>query len=114
MKVTRYTERKFLLMNTPFTFDYFAPKEEEANKKYPAVFLLHGMGSNEKDLPGLLANLDEPCHVFSLRGPFTQAPGYAFFPIEEFGKPDREVFDKIVIQIKFFITEALFNEQRAK
>ncbi|GEK35003.1 alpha/beta hydrolase [Kurthia sibirica] len=94
-------------MNSPFIFDYTAPQNAQENTQYPAVFLLHGMGSNEKDLPGLLNNLHEPCHIFSLQGPIIQAPGYAFFTIEEFGKPDRLVFDKIVLHIKAFIEEAI-------
>ncbi|MEN0588373.1 alpha/beta hydrolase [Kurthia gibsonii] len=94
-------------MKSPFTFEHTAPKEQEAGKLYPAVFLLHGMGSNEKDLPGLLTELQDEYHIFSLRGPITQAPGYAFFIDEDFGKPDRQIFDKIVLHIQAFIEEAI-------
>jgi len=94
-------------MKSPFTFDYSAPKNPEQGKLYPAVFLLHGMGSNEKDLPGLLTDIQDDCHIFSLQGPILQAPGYAFFTVEEFGKPHRNVFDQIIVHIKDFMEEAI-------
>nr|WP_102691882.1 dienelactone hydrolase family protein [Rummeliibacillus pycnus] len=94
-------------MNSPFTFIHSAPKNMEHGKLYPAVFLMHGMGSNEQDLPGLLDEIKDQCHIFSLQGPIIQAPGYAFFTIEEFGKPHRNVFDQVVIHIMNFIEEAI-------
>ncbi len=94
-------------MNSPFTFIHTAPTQMETGKLYPAIFLMHGMGSNEKDLPGLLDEIKDQCHIFSLQGPIIQPPGYAFFTIEEFGKPHRQVFDQVIIQIMKFIEEAI-------
>ncbi|MFJ8260680.1 alpha/beta hydrolase [Rummeliibacillus sp. NPDC094406] len=94
-------------MNSPFTFIHSAPKNMEHGKLYPAVFLMHGMGSNEQDLPGLLDEIKDQCHIFSLQGPIIQPPGYAFFTIEEFGKPHRNVFDQVIIHIMNFIEEAI-------
>ncbi|WP_010300369.1 alpha/beta hydrolase [Kurthia senegalensis] len=94
-------------MKSPFTFEHSAPNNIEKGKLYPAVFLMHGMGSNEQDLPPLLNELKDQCHIFSLRGPIVQPPGYAFFTIEEFGKPNKAIFDKIVIHIRDFIEEVV-------
>ncbi|MGG0655815.1 alpha/beta hydrolase [Rummeliibacillus pycnus] len=94
-------------MKSPFTFIHSAPRDMEHGKLYPAVFLMHGMGSNEQDLPGLLDEIKEQCHIFSLQGPILQPPGYAFFTIEEFGKPHRIVFDQVIIHIMNFIEEAI-------
>lgn len=94
-------------MNSPFTFIHSAPKDMEHGKLYPAVFLMHGMGSDEHDLPGLLNDIKGQCHIFSLQGPIIHEPGYAFFTIEEFGKPHRKVFDQVVLHIMNFIEEAL-------
>ncbi|TQR16559.1 alpha/beta hydrolase [Psychrobacillus soli] len=91
-------------MKSPFTFKYSAPKV--TSEKMPALFLLHGMGSNEEDLPQLVKNFEETHHIFSLRGPIVHNPGYAFFTIAEVGKPDRDVFDKVVTYIQSFINEA--------
>ncbi|MFJ7949893.1 alpha/beta hydrolase [Lysinibacillus sp. NPDC096418] len=98
-------------MNTPFTFKHTQPSNMDPNKKYPAIFLLHGMGSNEDDLPQLVQDFKEQCHIFSLRGPITQKPGYAFFTIQEIGKPDRAIFDKVLVALQRFMLEAISEYQ---
>lgn len=95
-----------MIMKSPFTFIYSAPTNIVEGKKYPAIFLLHGMGSNEEDLPQLVQELKEDYFIFSLQGPILQEPGYAFYHDKEFGKPDRHVFDQVVIHIAKFIEEA--------
>lgn len=92
-------------MNSPFTFTHSAP-EGKAGKQ-PAIFLLHGMGSHEEDLPQLVTDFKDSHHIFSLRGPIVFDPGYAFFTIEEEGKPVRVVFDKVLMYIQSFIREAI-------
>lgn len=98
-------------MNTPFTFKHTPPKNIDTTNKYPAIFLLHGMGSNEDDLPQLVQDFQEQCHIFSLRGPITQKPGYAFFTIQEVGQPDRAIFDKVLVALQRFILEAIDEYQ---
>lgn len=98
-------------MNTPFTFNHTQPTNMDPTKKYPAIFLLHGMGSHEDDLPQLVRDFQEQCHIFSLRGPITQHPGYAFFTIQEVGQPDRAIFDKVLIALQRFILEAIEEYQ---
>ncbi|MFJ5771897.1 alpha/beta hydrolase [Psychrobacillus sp. NPDC093180] len=91
-------------MKSPFTYKHTAPVE---TGKQPAIFLLHGMGSSEEDLPQLVRNFEESHHIFSLRGPIVYNPGYAFFTIAEVGKPDRDVFDKVLTFVQSFIHEAI-------
>lgn len=91
-------------MKSPFTYKHTAPVE---TGKQPAIFLLHGMGSSEEDLPQLVRSFEESHHIFSLRGPIVYNPGYAFFTIAEVGKPDRDVFDKVLTFIQSFIHEAI-------
>ncbi|TQR18704.1 alpha/beta hydrolase [Psychrobacillus vulpis] len=92
-------------MKSPFTYKHTAP--EATGEKLPAIFLLHGMGSNEEDLPQLIKSFEKTHHIFSLRGPIVHNPGYAFFTIAEVGKPDRDVFDQIITFIQAFIHEAI-------
>ncbi|PIC82494.1 alpha/beta hydrolase [Sporosarcina sp. P1] len=92
-------------MQSPFTFAHTAPTNTAG--KMPALFLLHGMGSHEEDLPQLVKDFTDTHHIFSLRGPIVHEPGYAFFTIEEEGKPVREVFDKVLVYIQSFIREAI-------
>jgi phospholipase/carboxylesterase len=49
----------------------------------PALILLHGVGSNERDLFGLAPELDPRFFVVSARGPITRQPGsYAWFSVQ--------------------------------
>jgi phospholipase/carboxylesterase len=75
-------------------------KEVEPRKKLddgnPLLLLLHGRGTDENDLLGLSPYLDERLHIVSVRAPFQfqWGPGYAWYDIEEVGKPDNEKFPR--------------------
>jgi phospholipase/carboxylesterase len=92
-------------MNSPLYYELRKPREE-SNKRYPALFLMHGMGSNEKDLLSLAEGLEENFYIFSIRGHLEQPPGYAFFTIEGYGKPHREAFDEAISKVTNFIDYA--------
>lgn len=94
-------------MKSPYTYKHIAPSTKTRGEKQPAIFLLHGLGSNEEDLLQLIDDLKDTCHIFSLRGPITHSPGFAFYTFEEEGKPTREVFDKMIIFTQDFILEAI-------
>ncbi|WP_099353671.1 alpha/beta hydrolase [Fredinandcohnia onubensis] len=93
-------------MNSPFTYELRHPSTIDPDKKYPALFLMHGMGSNEQDLLSLVRGLEDTFYIYSIRGPLTQPPGYAFFTIEGYGKPHREVFDQSIGQLTNFLDYA--------
>ncbi|NME06498.1 dienelactone hydrolase family protein [Psychrobacillus sp. BL-248-WT-3] len=92
-------------MKSPFTYKYIAPTTNGNDQ--PSLFLFHGMGSNEEDLLQLVKELEGSHHIFSLRGPIVFNPGYAFFTIEEEGRPERQVFDKVLTYLHQFIAEAV-------
>lgn len=46
----------------------------------PLVLLLHGRGSNERDLPGLVQYLPKDVVYASLRAPFSVDSGWGWFP----------------------------------
>lgn len=96
-------------MYSPFVYELRNPSTIDPNKKYPALFLMHGMGSNEQDLFSLVKGQEETFFVFSIRGPLAQPPGYAFFTIEGYGKPHREVFDQSIDQLTSFLDYASKN-----
>jgi len=87
-------------------YDLRKPKRVDPNKTYPALFLIHGMGSNEQNMFQLVQGLEEDFYIFSIRGPISQPPGFAFFTIEGYGKPHREVFDQAVSSLTNFIEYA--------
>lgn len=92
-------------MNSPYTFKHTAPQLN--GEKQPAIFLLHGLASNENDLLQLVGDFKEQCHIFSLQGPIKHKPGFAFYTFEEEGIPQRDVFDKVVKFTEAFILEAI-------
>ncbi|MDX2128024.1 MAG: hypothetical protein SFU91_03205 [Chloroherpetonaceae bacterium] len=56
-------------------------KETTSKSKPPLLLLLHGYGSNEEDLFGMLQSFDERFLVMSLRAPFEIEQGsYFWFP----------------------------------
>ncbi|MCW2841161.1 MAG: putative esterase [Aeromicrobium sp.] len=61
----------------------------------PLVLLLHGYGSNEQDLPGLMTYLPDGLTHASVRAPLTLGPGsYAWVPIAVPGRPDPEIVEQ--------------------
>ena len=55
-----------------------APERERAGR--PLLVLLHGYGSHEGDLFSLAQSLPLEPVIASVRAPFAQGPGYAWFP----------------------------------
>ncbi len=92
-------------MKTPFKYLHKSPAVQ--GDKQPAIFLLHGLGSDEKDLVQLVDSFSSQCHIFSLQGPIQHRPGYAFYTFEEEGKPERAIFDKVLKAVEAFIFEAI-------
>ncbi|MEH7075972.1 alpha/beta hydrolase [Neobacillus drentensis] len=93
-------------MNAPMVYELHRPAQTEPGKTYPALFLMHGIGSNEQNMLSLVSGLEERFYIFSIRGHLPQPPGYAFFTIQGYGKPHREVFDEGINKLKSFIDYA--------
>ena len=65
-------------------FHLSAPPRTPApeGEKPPLLVMLHGVGSNERDLFGLAEHLDPRFHVLSLRSPVGMGPGaYGWYPV---------------------------------
>ncbi len=61
----------------------------------PLVLLLHGYGSNEQDLPGLMTYLPDGLAAVSVRAPLAIGPGsYAWVPIAVPGRPDPTITEE--------------------
>ncbi len=93
-------------MNAPMIYELHRPANVDPNKKYPAIFMMHGIGSNEKNMFSLTSDLEDQFFIFSIRGHLQQAPGYSFFTIEAYGKPHRNVFDQGIENLTNFIDYA--------
>ncbi len=88
-----------------FPASYFP---DQGQTRYPAIFALHGHGSNERDLIGLAPHLQENLLWISGRGPVEFAPGaYDWYPVTQFGRPDPDHLEATLEKIDSFISEML-------
>ena len=93
-------------MQAPMIYELRKPKHIDQDKTYPALFLMHGIGSNEKNMLSLVDGWEDSYYIFSIRGHLPQPPGFAFFTIEGYGKPHREIFDEAVTKLSGFVEYA--------
>ena len=93
-------------MKSPFSYAIHMPPLLEPDKKYPAVFALHGIGYNEQDILSFVTDLKEKWLIIGIRGHLKHDEGFAYYTLIEYGKPDREKFDKSIEMLKDFISFA--------
>lgn len=93
-------------MESPLVYELRKPKHIDPNQIYPALFLMHGIGSNEQNMLPLISGIEDKFYIFSIRGPLSQPPGFAFFTIEGYGRPHREVFDEAIHRLTAFLDYA--------
>jgi phospholipase/carboxylesterase len=93
-------------MESPLVYELWKPKHIDPNQIYPALFLMHGIGSNEQNMLPLISGIEDKFYIFSIRGPLSQPPGFAFFTIEGYGRPHREVFDEAIHRLTAFLDYA--------
>ncbi|TDE16145.1 alpha/beta hydrolase [Dyadobacter psychrotolerans] len=90
---------------------YLIREPKVKTDKRKGIILLHGVGSNEKDLFGLAEHLPDDFYIISARGPFTLgAERYAWYNVDfSTGKPvydakqeevSREIISTFIGQIK--------------
>ncbi|WML42381.1 esterase [Neobacillus sp. OS1-2] len=94
-------------VNAPMIYELRRPEQLDPEKRYPALFLMHGIGSNEQNMLQMVKGLEDKFFIFSIRGHLPQPPGYAYFTIQGYGKPHREVFDEGISRLTSFIDYAL-------
>ncbi|MER2089774.1 MAG: alpha/beta fold hydrolase [Sporosarcina sp.] len=94
-------------MKKQLIYELRSPEHIEPGKKYPVIFLLHGLGSNEQNMMPFVSGIEQELFVFSIRGPLHQSPGYTFFTIQGFGNPHRDMFDDAINKLENFIEYAV-------
>ncbi|WP_413375785.1 alpha/beta hydrolase [Alkalihalobacillus sp. 1P02AB] len=93
-------------MKTDMIYELRQPRNMIPGEKYPALFVMHGIGSNEQNMLTLVNGLEDSCFIFSVRGHLPQGPGFSYFTIQGYGKPNREVFDEGIQKLTNFIDYA--------
>ena len=90
---------------------YLVREPKVKTPKTKAIILLHGVGSNERDLFSLADHLPDDFYILSARGQFTLGAGrFAWYEVDFItGKPvihaeqersSREVIRQFIVQVK--------------
>ncbi|CAM4125445.1 dienelactone hydrolase family protein [Paenibacillus alkaliterrae] len=93
-------------MKPTYQYDIQLPPNLDPDKKYPTIFTLHGKGSNEKNMYGLVAPLSDGFIIIGIRGNLTLGEGFQYYELKSLGNPIREMFDQAVRQLEAFILYA--------
>jgi phospholipase/carboxylesterase len=96
-------------ITTPLTYRYFRARTPAANAEaQPLLILLHGRGTDENDLTGLLPFLDARFDAYSLRAPYEFAyGGYTWFTLDDIeGSYDKEELDRGLASVIDFVKQA--------
>jgi phospholipase/carboxylesterase len=94
------------MMKPIYSYDVHLPANMDPDKKYPVVFTLHGKGSNERNMFGLVAPLSDNFIIIGIRGNLPLGAGYQYYDLKSLGNPIREMFDEAVKQLEAFILYA--------
>lgn len=95
---------------SPADHQSFDRTQDKPASGYPTILALHGRGSNERDLLGLVPYLPQKFLWISPRGTFTLGPdSYEWFQITQIGKPDATRLANALGTVHTFITEIVEN-----
>ncbi|KAA8749854.1 alpha/beta hydrolase [Paenibacillus sp. UASWS1643] len=92
-------------MNSPYIHEVRLPSHYNPDQRYPVIFALHGMGSDEQDMLRLMEPMQSDFIIVAIRGPIVQGSGYAYFQIKSIGNPIRELYDASVLGLQQLIVE---------
>ncbi|NOU74540.1 esterase [Paenibacillus sp. LMG 31458] len=90
-------------MNLTYHYDIQLPSHMDPDKKYPTIFTLHGKGSNEKNMFGLVEPISDEFIIVGIRGNLTLGAGFQYYELKSLGNPIREMFDQAIDQLQSFI-----------
>jgi len=93
-------------MKTLLPYKTIMPSNLIKGKKYPVLYVFHGIGSNEEDTLVLVEELKEDFILIGVRGEYDREDGFAHYMIHGFGHPDREGFDRCIERIRFLMEYA--------
>ncbi|AZN38784.1 alpha/beta hydrolase [Paenibacillus albus] len=86
-----------------YEYDIQLPANMDADKRYPVIFTLHGKGSNERNMFGLVEPLAGEFIIIGIRGNLTLGAGFQYYELRSLGNPIREMFDQAIRQLEQFI-----------
>lgn len=84
------------------------PPAKTGPEKTPVLVLLHGRGTNEDDLLGLVDYLDPRFFIISARAPYRFQEGfggYTWYDLRDIGSPDLQQFDESYRRLIQFLAD---------
>jgi phospholipase/carboxylesterase len=91
-------------------YHQIAPFDDSTKGLRPAVILLHGRGSNEEDLFGLVPHLDPRFLFVAARAPFYfPYGGFTWYDLQEIGTPDAKQFAESYERLTQFLDDIQNN-----
>lgn len=94
------------MISPAYEYDIRFPSHMDPNKRYPVIFTLHGKGSNERNMYGLVEPLADEFIIVGIRGNLTLGAGFQYYELRSLGNPIREIFDQAIQQLQQFIQYA--------
>lgn len=89
-----------------YEYDIHLPAQLDSTRTYPVIFTLHGRGSNEQTMYGLVEPISDKLIIIGIRGNLTLGAGYQYYELKSLGNPVRETFDKAINELQSFIQYA--------
>ncbi|QYK65146.1 MULTISPECIES: alpha/beta hydrolase [Paenibacillus] len=93
-------------MSSLYSYDIHLPSQLDLNRTYPTIFTLHGKGSNEQDMFGVVGPLSEEFIIIGIRGDLPMIGGFQYYELKSLGNPLREQFDRSIEQLQAFVQYA--------
>jgi phospholipase/carboxylesterase len=90
-------------MTPIYEYDIHLPPQLDPNRMYPVIFTLHGKGSNEHNMYGLVEPISDEFIIIGIRGNLIIGTGYQYYELKSLGNPVRETFDKAIHELQSFI-----------
>ncbi|WP_270168239.1 alpha/beta hydrolase [Paenibacillus sp. SYP-B4298] len=88
-----------------YLYNVQLPARMHPGQKYPVLFTLHGKGSNESNMYGLVEELQEHFIIIGIRGNLVLGNGYQYYDLKSLGNPIREQFDQAMTKLEQFMEQ---------
>lgn len=93
------------MQEAAYLYNVQLPARMIPGQKYPVLFTLHGKGSNESNMYGLVEELQEHFIIIGIRGNLILGQGYQYYDLKSLGHPIREQFDQAMAKLEQFIEQ---------
>ncbi|MFC2949205.1 alpha/beta hydrolase [Virgibacillus sediminis] len=94
-------------MHNTYHYDVKTPDQLREGIQYPLLIALHGIGYNEQYMLEAFDGLADEYIVVAPRGDLSYEGGYAYYYLQDYGRPDMEQFDVSMEKLQTFIHDVV-------